>query len=286
MAKELAYQIAHAELTKGQVRLAGYILKNQKRVLGMTALEVGREVGMSDASVIRFCRAVGYSGFANLKVQLQKELSLHSEKIGKHSLYDRFVMQEEKYSKDELDLSEMLTLMGGNLENSLRQNPAATFHTVADKLLSARKKIIIGLRGGKGCAVRFARLLQFLSSDVACISDEGQDELCSLAELTGQDVVLNFSRFYRIDEKMAEMLAAQQVPYFVITDSMASPFVKGAQAVLLADTEHCGFFHSMIGVEGILEYLLILMCWAQPESFRAKLQQRDAILAEYREDKN
>ena len=280
MEKELAYQIAHAELTKGQVRLAGYILKNQKRVLGMTALEVGREVGMSDASVIRFCRAVGYSGFANLKV--------HSEKIGKHSLYDRFVMQEEKYSKDELDLSEMLTLMGGNLENSLRQNPAATFHTVADKLLSARKKIIIGLRGGKGCAVRFARLLQFLSSDVACISDEGQDELCSLAELTGQDVVLvlNFSRFYRIDEKMAEMLAAQQVPYFVITDSMASPFVKGAQAVLLADTEHCGFFHSMIGVEGILEYLLILMCWAQPESFRAKLQQRDAILAEYREDKN
>ena len=236
MEKELAYQIAHAELTKGQVRLAGYILKNQKRVLGMTALEVGREVGMSDASVIRFCRAVGYSGFANLKVQLQKELSLHSEKIGKHSLYDRFVMQEEKYSKDELDLSEMLTLMGGNLENSLRQNPAATFHTVADKLLSARKKIIIGLRGGKGCAVRFARLLQFLSSDVACISDEGQDELCSLAELTGQDVVLvlNFSRFYRIDEKMAEMLAAQQVPYFVITDSMASPFVKGAQAVLLA----------------------------------------------------
>lgn len=27
MEKELAYQIAHAELTKGQVRLAGYILK-------------------------------------------------------------------------------------------------------------------------------------------------------------------------------------------------------------------------------------------------------------------
>ena len=51
MEKELAYQIAHAELTKGQVRLAGYILNNQKRVLGMTALEVGREVGMSDASL-------------------------------------------------------------------------------------------------------------------------------------------------------------------------------------------------------------------------------------------
>ena len=91
-------------------------------------------------------------------------------------------------------------------------------------------------------------LLQFLSSDVACISDEGQDELCSLAELTGQDVVLvlNFSRFYRIDEKMAEMLAAQQVPYFVITDSMASPFVR-ARRRFCWRIPTLRLFHSMTG---------------------------------------
>lgn len=64
-------------------------------------------------------------------------------------------MQEEKYSKDELDLSEMLTLMGGNLENSLRQNPAATFHTVADKLLSARKKssLVCGVARAVPCVL-------------------------------------------------------------------------------------------------------------------------------------
>ena len=148
MEKELAYQIAHAELTKGQVRLAGYILKNQKRVLGMTALEVGREVGMSDASVIRFCRAVGYSGFANLKVQLQKELSLHSEKIGKHSLYDRFVMQEEKYSKDELDLSEMLTLMGGRT----RQLPSTPW-PISCSRRGKRSSLVCGVARAVPCVL-------------------------------------------------------------------------------------------------------------------------------------
>lgn len=84
---------------------------------------------------------------------------------------------------------------------------------------------------------------------------------------------------------MAEMLAAQQVPYFVITDSRASPFVKSAQAVCWRIPSTAAFpFHDRGG--GYSGIPADLMCWAQPESFRAKLQQQDAILAEYREDKN
>lgn len=68
----------------------------------------------------------------------------------------------------------------------------------------------------------------------------------------------------------------------LITDSMESPVVKYADEVLLVETEHCGFFHSMIGVEGVLEYLLILMCWKEPQTFRQKLIERDKVLDEYR----
>ncbi len=38
----------------------------------------------------------------------------------------------------------------------------------------------------------------------------------------------------------------------------------------------------MIGVEGVLEYLLILMCWKEPQTFRQKLIERDKVLDEYR----
>ena len=54
----LMNRIMEYSLTKGQGKIADYILKNQKRVLGMTAKEIGKEIGVSDASVIRFARTI------------------------------------------------------------------------------------------------------------------------------------------------------------------------------------------------------------------------------------
>ena len=94
-------------------------------------------------------------------------------------------------------------------------------------------------------------------------------------------IFLSFPRYYTIDEKITTVLAERRVPIILITDSMTNPLTRYAKEVLLVETEHCGFFHSMIGVEGVLEYILILMCWRNPEEFREKLEQRDAVLNDY-----
>lgn len=277
---------AQYELTRGQLKIADYIGKNKKRILGMTAQEIGREIGVSDASVIRFARAVGYDGFTDLKKHVQQELLDNNEKIGRHSLFDRFVMQEQKYKGNNDSKNEMLQLMEMNLETSLRQNDETSYERIAEHILRADRKVVIGLRGGKGCALQFARLLGHLTGKVSTVIDEGHDQICRLTELDEQDVVvfLNFPRYYKIDEKMGSILAKRKVPYYLITDSMASPVSKYAEEVLLVETEHCGFFHSMLGVTGVLEYLLILMCWKEPDTFREKLRERDDVLDDYRLD--
>lgn len=277
-------KISNTELTKTQVRIADYIAKNQKRVFGMTAQEVGREVGVSDASVIRFSRTLGYCGFTDMKEHLRQEYRENNEKIGKRSLFDRFVLQETKYNQENNSSNEMTKLMGINLETSLRQNEEAVYEKVASRILKARRKVIIGLRGGKGCAVQFGRLLGHVTENVSIITEESHDMLAGLAELNEQDVVLflNCSRYYKIDGKIADIISGRKVACFLIADSMSSPVTKYADEIMLAETEHCGFFHSMIGIMGILEYLLILICRREPEKFRAKLKERDDILAEYR----
>lgn len=275
--------IAKYDLTRGQVRIADYIAKNQKRILGMTSQEIGREIGVSDASVIRFARAVGYEGFADLKEQIQKELKENNEKIGKHSLFDRFVMQSEKYTPGDETENEVLQLMGINLETSLRQNSKESYEKIAGAILKSNRKIVIGLRGGKGCAMQFSRLLGHITTQVECITDEGHDQICRLTDLSEKDIAvfLNFPRYYKIDEKIGGILAEKKVPCILITDSMASPVAKYASEVLLVETEHCGFFHSMLGVLGVLEYLLILMCQMEPETFRERLKERDTVLDGY-----
>ena len=119
---------------------------------------------------------------------------------------------------------------------------------------------------------------------MSAVTEESHDQLAKLTELDESDaaIFLNFPRYYKIDEKIGEILSERNVYCCLITDSMESPVVKYADEVLLVETEHCGFFHSMIGVEGVLEYLLILMCWKEPQTFRQKLIERDKVLDEYR----
>lgn len=281
--KSLLDRIDQTKLTKSQSMIADYITHNEKRAIGMTAMEIAKEVGVSDASVIRFCRSLGFAGFPELKQQLEKELAEKNEKIGKHSLHDRFVMQSEKYSINENTLRQMGKLMGINLETSLNQNSPEIYERVATRILEADRKMVIGLRGGKGCAINFSRLLGYMVDHVLTLTEENNDIILKMTELSEKDVVifLNFPRYYKLDEKLGELICKQKVPCILITDSMNSPITKYAEEVILVETEHCGFFHSMLGVMGILEYLLILICYKYPEGFRERLKQRDAILAEY-----
>lgn len=283
MNKRLLQRFSQYELTKSQLRIADYIAKNQKRILGMTAKELGQEVNVSDATIIRFARAVGFEGYAELQECIERELKEHNEKIGKHSLHDRYVMQFQRYNEVESTSEEMIRLMSSNLENSIRQNQEELYKKVSSMILDARKKVVIGLRGGKGPAVQFARIAGLITNNVRAIISEGHDDIRYLLELDENDVAvfLSFPRYYTIDEKITTVLVERRVPIILITDSMTNPTARYAREVLLVETEHCGFFHSMIGVEGVLEYILILMCWRNPEEFREKLEQRDAVLNDY-----
>lgn len=220
--RSLLDRIDQAKLTRSQNMIAHYITHNEKRALGMTAMEIAREVGVSDASVIRFCRALGFDGFPELKEQLEKELAEKNEKIGKHSLHDRFVMQSEKYSINENTLRQMGKLMGINLETSLNQNSTEIYERVATKILGADRKMVIGLRGGKGCAINFSRLLGYMVDHVLCLTEENNDMILKMTELSEKDVVifLNFPRYYKLDEKLGEMICQQKVPCILISDSI------------------------------------------------------------------
>lgn len=252
--------------------------------MNLTVREAGSEIGVSDATIIRFARAVGYDGYTDLQEQIRRETEQKKEKIGKHSLSDRYTIQMQRYHLTEYTGNDMIKFMGMNLETSLRQNGEEVYEKIANRILNARRKLIIGFRGGKGCALQFSRLLSHITEGVNCLTEEGHDQICKLAELDENDMVvfLNFSRYYKIDEKLGSMIGEKQIPCILITDSMASPLAKYADEMLLVETEYCGFFHSMIGVQGVLEYLIILMCWKKPEQFQEKLKERDRILSDYR----
>lgn len=59
----LAEPIKPLKLTKKQKVIAEYFIQNQERLGSLTSMEAANEIGVSDASVIRFSRMIGFAGY-------------------------------------------------------------------------------------------------------------------------------------------------------------------------------------------------------------------------------
>lgn len=60
-------------LTNTEKKVADYILKNDRETLNYTVTELAERAEVSDATVVRFCRSVGYKGYQDLKINLARD---------------------------------------------------------------------------------------------------------------------------------------------------------------------------------------------------------------------
>ena len=68
-------------LPNALARIAKYILENPEKVLHQSVAELGEFAGSGEASILRLCRQIGFSGFRDFKLALAAEIGrpgLHS----------------------------------------------------------------------------------------------------------------------------------------------------------------------------------------------------------------
>jgi RpiR family transcriptional regulator, carbohydrate utilization regulator len=55
-------------------KTAKFILANPRETINLTITELSKRIGTSDASIVRFCQTIGYSGFHALKLALAEDI--------------------------------------------------------------------------------------------------------------------------------------------------------------------------------------------------------------------
>ena len=66
------------KLRKSEAKVAAYVLANANNVIKMRIVDLASKSEVSEPTVIRFCRALGYDGFQSFKLQLAQQLGLGS----------------------------------------------------------------------------------------------------------------------------------------------------------------------------------------------------------------
>ncbi|MBP3736252.1 MAG: MurR/RpiR family transcriptional regulator [Lachnospiraceae bacterium] len=273
-------RISNAQLTKSQKKIADYFIRNQQKIGNLSAMDVAQEIGVSDASVIRFARAIGFDGYADMKEHFYNALIENS--FGSLSLSERMKQSDEKFRGGDT-MEQFYSIIKQNTYFPLEHNRPAVFEKVADGLVNANQKCIVGLRGCRGAALQFGRVLSFLLPNVSIITDGECTSTSKLMDLRKEDAMLmfHFPRYYKVDRQFMELAHRKKAKIYLITSDITGDLSSYADEVILVQTTSMTFFHSVIGANVIAEYLMLLI--GRKTDSRTRLQERDDLIAYQRE---
>lgn len=272
-----AEKLKKKSLTKGQKKIAEYFLTHQLMISPKSLRQVADEIGVSDASVLRFVREIGYDGYNALKSDLNSMISERmSGNTSRTSLSSRLDISSSLPISQSIS-DTFLRIMHDSLEKSFRQNNIAIYDQVVEQLKISHHKYIVGFRGCSGAAHHFARTLRYVIDGVVEISSSNENVFGVLQSIKENDVLLllSFARYYKIDIEICKMAQEKKVKIFVITDNLISPLATYAENVIVVETTSMSFYNSVISINCICEYITTLLCRQNDKEIKDRLNVND-----------
>lgn len=74
-------EVMYPSLTGASRKIADFILENPDKPIHMTVVQLVESCGVSEASIVRFCQYLEYSGFNDFKISLASEILPGSQMI-------------------------------------------------------------------------------------------------------------------------------------------------------------------------------------------------------------
>ena len=127
-------------------RIADSVLEHPDQVLASNIHQLGRELEIAESSIVRFCKALGYSGFSELKLMLAK--------YGRQS--SKIIFENLKDGSPEAVSREIFSLSIETLQIAAEQLDFSAIQRAADMLNRAGRIVICGVGASASVAESFA----------------------------------------------------------------------------------------------------------------------------------
>ena len=280
--QQLRDAMKHSRLTKTSRLIGEFILDNETDACFMTSTEIATQLDISEASVIRFARALGFTGYMDFQKSLRKS---HTEKLGRISStiavpYERLQASVANSGADYIQ--EFLLNTQTNISSVLKNNPGDTFSAAIDVLLSSRRKYIVASRANTGVASYCNLLLRHQLTDVIPTWESSVNVIDHMCDITAEDCVIIFSfpRYSEMDRQALRMAEDAGAKIIVITDRPSAPMAQYATVLFTVDVDTNTFFNSYVGVQLVMEILCAGLSRRVGTANAEKLQLIDRYIGE------
>lgn len=263
--------------SKGQKRIAAFILDNYDRAAFMTAAKLGETASVSESTVVRFAAQLGYDGYPDMQKALQELIR------GRLTSIQRIQVSRDQMTGSDI-LGSVMQRDMNSIHDVIERLDREEFERVVDKLLHAKHIYILGVRSSSFLAGYLNFYLHLIFKNVTLVQSSAAGEIYEqLVHIGPGDVLvsISFPRYSKMAIHAVEFACQRGGDVVAVTDSPMSPMYKMASASLLASSDMISFVDSMAAPLSLLNALILAVGQQRRDDLSATLAEMEQVWSKY-----
>ena len=264
-------------MSKGQRLIARYITENYDKAAFMTAGKLGRTVGVSESTVVRFATELGFDGYPGMRRAMQEMVRSRLTSV-----------QRIAVAKDMMDGADVMkTVMTSDVEklqSTLEEIDRDSFTAAVDAIAGAKHLYIVGMRSSASLASFMGFYMNLLVQDVRLVHDTTANEVYEqIMHIGPGDVYMGISypRYSAGSLKAMQFAKGRGATVIALTDNDNSPFAPLADIKLYAKSDMVSFLDSLVAPMSVINALIVAVASRKRDSLDETFGYLESLWSEY-----
>lgn len=261
--------------SKGQKRIAEYILSDYDKAAFMTAAKLGKTAQVSESTVVRFASELGYSGYPAMQKALQELIRGRLTSV-------------QRIRASEMEEGDLLSrAMHRDVETinaTIESIDRAAFTSVVEKLLAAEHVYIVGVRSSAFLAGYLNFYLRLLMDNVILVHHSAAGEIYEqMVHIGPKDVLIaiSFPRYSNMVIHAVDMACERGADVIAITDNGMSPLMPYATEALFVQCEALSYVDSLAAPLSFLNALVLAVGYRRRQEVDETFSQLEQVWSKY-----
>lgn len=258
-------------LSKGQKRIAEYIVNHYDKAAFMTASKLGDKVQVSESTVVRFAIALGYDGYPALQKALQEMIRNRLTAVQRVEMTGNMSESAVLGTVFKADMQ--------NIRQTIEDLDEANFSRTVDALCEAERVYVVGVRSSAPLAQFLGYYMNFIRDNVMVITSGISDVLEQVARVGEKDVVLgiSFPRYSRRTIEAMNYAKGKGATVVSLTDTPLSPLGEASDFCLTARSDMASFVDSLVAPLSMINALIVAMSLRHREEVSEHFAQLESL---------
>ncbi len=265
------------QFSKGQRLIARYIMQSYDKAAFMTANKLGKTVGVSESTVVRFAVDLGFDGYPSMQKAMQKMVLNRLTSV-----------QRLEVASDRIGDQDVVCMVLQSDMEKLRQTAETEsreeFQAAVDAVLRAKRIYIIGVRSVAPLANFLGYYLNYMFNNVRTVTASGTSEMFeNIVGITSQDVVIAFSfpRYSTATVRAVQYCRSTGATVVAITDNAESPLSQSADHVICAKSDMVSLVDSLVAPLSVVNALIVAIASRREKEVHRTFETLEHIWDQY-----